>query len=243
DAQLAHWKAHLAGAGEPLQLPADRPRPAVATGRGGARLMRVDASTTAALRALGLRADATLFMTLLAAWYVLLHRVTGQRDLVVGLPVRNVPEGMDGVMGDFVNVLPLRMRIDPAMPFSSLVAEVRAAVLDCVSHPDVPLERLVRELDLPRDASRSPVYQAMFSYQDIRGRSPEWGGLRYAHVMLPHHTANQDIALWCFEDADGLEADLNYSTDILSPEAGAQLQRCLQALLRSLREHPDAAIG
>ena len=243
DPQVAHWKAHLDGHVEPLQLPEDFPRPAQATGRGGAQLLRVDAGATAALRALGADADATLFMTLLAAWYVLLHRFTGQRDLVVGLPVRNVPEGLDGVMGYFVNVLPLRMQLDPSMPFSTLVSQVRAAVLDCFSHPDMPLDRLVRELDLPRDASRSPVYQAMFSYQDIRERSGQWGDLRYGHVMLPHHTANQDIALWCFEDHDGLEADLNYSADIMSPESGARMRRCFLALLEALRRDPSIAIG
>ncbi|MFC3715269.1 amino acid adenylation domain-containing protein [Luteimonas soli] len=243
DAQVAHWKAHLDGHAEPLQLPEDFPRPAQATGRGGAQLLRVDAASTSALRALGVDADATLFMTLLAAWYVLLHRVTGQRDLVVGLPVRNVPEGLDGVMGYFVNVLPLRMQLDPSVPFSTLVSQVRAAVLDCFSHPDVPLDRLVRELGLPRDASRSPVYQAMFSYQDIRERRGQWGDLRYEHVMLPHHTANQDIALWCFEDHDGLEADLNYSADIMSAESGAQMRNCFLALLEALRREPSIAIG
>ena len=135
--------------------------------------------------------------------------------------------------------------------FDCIVSDIRMAPMDGmelfravrVSHPDVPLERLVRELDLPRDASRAPVYQAMFSYQDIRGRSPEWGGLRYAHVMLPHHTANQDIALWCFEDGDGLEADLNYNADIMSAESGAQLRRCFMALLEAVRQDPSVSIG
>lgn len=243
EAQLGHWKAHLEGHAEPLQLPEDFPRPAMATGRGGAQLLRVDAASTSALRALGAGADATLFMTLLAAWYVLLHRITGQRDLVVGLPVRNTPEGMDGVMGYFANVLPLRMQLDPSMPFSALVSRVRAAMLDCFSHPDVPLERLVRELHLPRDASRSPVYQAMFSYQDIRERRDEWGDLSYGHVMLPQSTANQDIALWCFENRDGLEADLNYNADIVSAESAAQMRRCFLALLEALRQDPSVPIG
>ena len=136
--------------------------------------MQIDAALTNGLRAVGAQADATLFMTLLAAWYVLLHRITGQRDLVVGLPVRNVPEGMDDVMGFFVNILPVRVQVDPDMPFTALVARVRSAVLDCFSHPDVPLEQLVQALGVPRDPSRPPVYQSVFSFQDIRDRKTTW---------------------------------------------------------------------
>ncbi|HEV7271206.1 non-ribosomal peptide synthetase [Pseudoxanthomonas sp.] len=242
-AQLRHWTAHLQGHAEPLHLPEDFPRPTQPSGRGGAQLMHIDAALTNGLRAVGAQADATLFMTLLAAWYVLLHRITGQRDLVVGLPVRNVPEGMDDVMGFFVNILPVRVQVDPDMPFTALVARVRSAVLDCFSHPDVPLEQLVQALGVPRDPSRPPVYQSVFSFQDIRDRKTTWGGLRYEHVMLPHHTANQDLALWCFEDADGLAADLNYNADILSPASGRRLHGRFMALLEAVRRDPAARVG
>src|SRR5690606_32566624 len=78
---------------------------------------------------------------------------------------------------------------------------------------------------------------------DVCSSDLQWGDLRYGHVMLPHHTANQDIALWCFEDHDGLEADLNYSADIMSPESGARMRRCFLALLEALRRDPSIAIG
>ena len=242
-AQLQHWTAHLQGHAEPLHLPEDFPRPTQPSGRGGAQLMQIDAALTNGLRAVGAQADGTLFMTLLAAWYVLLHRITGQRDLVVGLPVRNVPEGMDDVMGFFVNILPVRVQVEPDMPFTALVSRVRSAVLDCFSHPDVPLEQLVQALGTPRDPSRPPVYQSVFSFQDIRDRQAAWGGLRYEHVMLPHHTANQDLALWCFEDADGLTADLNYNADILSPASGERLHQRFVALLEAVRRDPSIGVG
>src|SRR5690606_14695268 len=102
----------LAGELEPLQLPEDTPRPAQATGQGGHEWVRVDRATTDGLRAVGGQVGATLFMTLLAAYYVLLHRLSGQSDVVVGLPVRNrTSEALERVMGFFVNVLPLRMTI------------------------------------------------------------------------------------------------------------------------------------
>ncbi len=242
--QLDFWLQHLAGELEPLHLPEDFPRPAQATGKGGAEMMHVDAALTSALRRIGSEADATLFMTLLAAYFVLLHRLTGQRDLIVGLPVRShVSEELDKVMGFFVNILPLRMQIDPESSFLSMLAQVRQGVLDCFSHPDVPLEHLARELDIPRDPSRSAVYQALFSFQDIRDRRMHWGDLRYEHVMLPHHTSSNDLSMWCFEDGDGVVADLNYNADILSAESGAAMHHQFIALLESFRHDPQQAIG
>ncbi|KAF1718194.1 non-ribosomal peptide synthetase [Pseudoxanthomonas yeongjuensis] len=242
--QIDHWMRHLAGELEPLHLPEDFPRPAQATGKGGGEIMRIDAVLASALRQIGGRVDATLFMTLLAAYYVLLHRLTGQRDIIVGLPVRNhVSEDMDKVMGFFVNILPLRLQVDPELSFVETVAQVRKAVLDCFSNPDVPLEYLARELNVPRDPSRSPVYQALFSYQDIGERRTRWGDLRYEHVMLPQITATNDLSMWCFGDADGVVADMNYNADILSAESGAAIHRRFIELLEGFRHDPEVAIG
>ena len=242
--QIEHWKQHLAGELEPLHLPEDFPRPAQATGKGGGEIMRIGAALASDLRQVGSRVDATLFMTLLAAYYVLLHRLTGQRDIIVGLPVRNhVSEDMDKVMGFFVNILPLRLQVDPELSFMGMVAQVRKAVLDCFSNPDVPLEYLARELNVPRDPSRSPVYQALFSYQDIGERRAQWGDLQYEHVMLPQVTATNDLSMWCFGDADGVVADMNYNADILSAESGAAIHRRFIELLEGFGHDPEVAIG
>ena len=154
-----------------LDLPTDHPRPPTQTGDGATAWLSFDAETAAALREVGLREGATLFMTLLSAWALLLHRATGQREIVVGTPVRgrSLPE-LETVMGFFVNALPLRLRVDPERSFLELVRAVRAETVEAFGFQDVPFEHLVRVLDAPRDESRFPIYQAFFSYQDARQR-------------------------------------------------------------------------
>ena len=242
--QLAHWKEHLAGDLEPLHLPEDRPRPTLPTGQGGSELVQVDGTTLARLRQVGAGADASLFMTLLAAYFVWLHRMTGQQDLVVGVPVRNhVSEAMDQVMGFFVNILPLRVHVDPALSFLQLLERVRQAVLDCFTHPDVPLETLVSELGMRRDPSRSPIYQAVFSFEETGGSMPRWGALSCEQVFLPQATANNDLSFWCFADTQGLTATLNYNTDIILAASAERMGRRFEALLASLPTDLDTAVG
>ncbi|MFT3761944.1 MAG: amino acid adenylation domain-containing protein [Pseudoxanthomonas sp.] len=242
--QVRHWSEHLTGEREPLHLPEDKPRPAKATGAGGLEWVHVDAITTEALRQVGARAGATLFMTLLAAYYVLLHRLSGQDDLVVGLPYRNRhTEALEKVMGFFVNMLPLRRRLDPAMPFLQLVQEVRDGVVEAFEYPDVPFEQLLRELKIPRDLSRSPVYQALFSFQDVRARNLRWGELQHEHLLMFQKGMANDLGIWFLEHPAGLSGAMGYNADILT-EAGARaIGDRFAALLASLAERPEQAIG
>ncbi|QOW18806.1 amino acid adenylation domain-containing protein [Lysobacter ciconiae] len=243
-AQLAYWKQHLDGELEPLELPLDHPRPAEASGLGGTEWNHVAPALTDAVRHVGARADATLFMTLLAAYYVLLHRLTGQRDLVVGLPVRNrSSQSLEPVMGLFVNVLPLRLRIDPEHSFIAVVRQVRQAVLDAFAYPEVPFEHLVRELDVARDPSRSPIYQALFSFQDARQRPTRWGGLRHEHVLLFQKAAANDIGMWFLEHGEGLSGGLTYNADILEAGSAVLINRRYQALLHSVCRDASAPVG
>ncbi|MDH5833931.1 non-ribosomal peptide synthetase [Luteimonas kalidii] len=242
--QLRHWAQHLEGVPEPLHLPEDLPRPARASGVGGTGWVHVDAGTTEALRQVGTRAGATLFMTLLAAYYVLLHRLGGQRDLVVGLPFRNRPsEALERVMGFFVNMLPLRRRLDPAMPFLQLVEEVRKGVVEAFEYPDVPFEHLVRELKIPRDPARSPVYQAVFSFQDVRARNLSWGALQHEHLLMFQKGMANDLGLWFLEHPHGLSGAMGYNADIITPEGARAIGDRFGALLRSLCQQPTQAIG
>jgi len=242
--QLAHWKRHLDGALEPLQLPTDRPRPARASGVGGTDWIHVDATTTAALRTIGAGADATLFMTLLAAYYVLLHRLGGQRDLVVGLPFRNRPsEALEKVMGFFVNMLPLRRRLDPSMSFLDLLREVRAGVVEAFEYPEVPFEQLVRELGVPRDPARSPVYQAVFSFQDVRERQLHWGALRHEHLLMFQKGMANDLGVWFLEHGEGLSGAVGYNADIIDPAGARAICERFGVLLASLCADPSQAIG
>ena len=214
-AQLQHWTQRLQGALSPLELPLDRPRPPRMSGRAGNVRLRLDATLTDRARTLGRRADATLFMVLLTTYAVLLQRLTGQRDLIIATPVRGRDaEALDGIMGFFVNALPLRITLDPAHSFLQALSAVRASVLDGFTHPDVPLDHLVRALKLPRDESRTPIYQAFFAFQDARAHSLNWHELRQERIDLLPSGAAQDIGLWFVEAADGLFGGLNFNADI-----------------------------
>ena len=233
--QLDHWRRKLDGAPEALALPIDKPRPATQSGHGDTAWLRVPADTADALREMAQREGSTLFTVLLSAWTLLLHQLTGHRDLVIGTPVRgrNLPE-LESVMGFFVNALPLRLRVDPAQDFCSLLRATRVEMIDAIGCQDVPFEHLVRVLDTRRDTSRFPIYQAFFSYQDARQRPCRWGDLTHANVPVFQPAAAQDVALWFLDGADGLVGGLNYNTDILIADTATLLVDRYLALLDGL---------
>ncbi|WP_167285024.1 non-ribosomal peptide synthetase [Marilutibacter alkalisoli] len=242
--QLDFWKRHLTGGIEPLQLPQDRPRPPEATGEGSIEWLSVGRGTVDAMRTLAKRSDATLFMALLASYYILLHRLGGQRDLVVGLPVRNRDsEDTEAIMGFFVNMLPTRLKLAPSDSFLDVLAKVRAAVLDAFSHPDVPFDHLVRELDVPRDPSRAPLYQATFSFQDVRARNTRWGELEHEHLLVFQKASAGDLGLWFLEHGEGLSGVLSYNTDILAAASAQLINQRYATLLDSVLARPEASIG
>jgi amino acid adenylation domain-containing protein len=241
--QLAFWRGHLAGAPDVLDLPTDHPRPAIQTGDGATAWLAVPAATADRLRAVGLREGATLYMSLLAAWALLLHRATGQREVVIGTPVRgrNLPE-LETVMGFFVNALPLRLRLDPERSFLELVRDVRAETVAAFGFQDVPFEHLVRTLDVRRDESRFPLYQAFFSYQDARRRPGAWGNLAHQNLPVFQPSAAQDVALWFLDGPDGLVGGLNYNTDVVDAGTAELLRGRYLALVDAIVRNPDTAV-
>jgi amino acid adenylation domain-containing protein len=241
--QLDHWRGKLAGAPDALDLPTDHPRPAVQSGDGATAWLSLPDATTAALRAVGLREGATLFMTLLGAWSALLHQLTRQPELVIGTPVRgrNLPE-LEQVMGFFVNALPLRLRIDPDASFLELLRRIRTEVIDAFGAQDVPFEHLVRMLDIKRDESRFPIYQAFFSYQDARQRPTQWGNVAHHNIRVFQPSAAQDIALWFLDNASGLTGGLNYNTDIIDPETAERWRDRFLALAEAIAADPHRSV-
>ena len=221
--QTAFWREQLTPLPAPLALPTDHARPAVMSGQGASLVFRLDTQTTQTLRASAQGTGRTLFSTLLGAFGLLLHKLTGQDDLVIGTPVRgrDHPE-LESLIGFFVNTLPVRLRPRADSTVGDWLAQVQRHVIDALSHPDVPLDHLVRTLRPPRDTSRSPLYQALFSYQDARERSSTWGNLTHQRHDVPMVGAAQDLALWCVETQDDIEFTLNYDTGLFS-EASIQL--------------------
>ncbi|MFY9619963.1 MAG: condensation domain-containing protein, partial [Pyrinomonadaceae bacterium] len=178
DAQLGYWKKQLAGAPAALDLPTDRPRPAVQTQRGAQKSMWLSTDLTKALNELSRREGVTLFMTLLAAWQVLLSRYTNQKDLVIGTDVanRNRSETED-LVGFFSNMLVLRTDLSGNPSFSSVLQRVREVCLNAYAHQNAPFEQLVEELQPKRDLSRSPIFQVMFILQNAPSAALELAGV------------------------------------------------------------------
>jgi amino acid adenylation domain-containing protein len=242
--EVEHWKAQLLDHDEALALPADRPRPAQMSGTGITEWINIPKEQTDQMRALGRQADATLFMTLLAAFYAFLWRHTGQNDLVVGTPVRGRSHiEVEKLMGFFVNALALRKNVDENLSFVDFTREVRAAVLDGFSHPDVPFEHLVRELKLPRDESRLPVYQAFFSFQDARQRPTHWGNLQHERFPVLQAGLAEDIGLWFVERPWGLIGGLSLNADIFAQATGRRYRDRFIRLVESILADPHKPLA
>ncbi|MGH8059783.1 MAG: condensation domain-containing protein, partial [Candidatus Entotheonellia bacterium] len=204
--QLAYWKDHLAGAPARLEPPTDWPRPAVQSHRGGRVVALFPVGLATALKGLSRREGVTLFMTLLAAFQVLLARYTGQEDLVVGTPIagRTYLE-TEGLIGFFVNTLPLRTQLTGDPTFRELLTRVREVALGAYAHQDLPFEKLVEELQPDRDLSSTPVFQVMFILQNAPRRPLELPGLSLTPLDVDAGTAKFDLTLSVTEVDDGLQ--------------------------------------
>jgi amino acid adenylation domain-containing protein len=224
DARLAHWKERLGGSAQALELPTDRPRPTVQTHRGELLPLAVPPELAASLKALAAREGVTLFMLLLSGFAALLSRYTGQEDLNVGTFVANRRwEALERLIGFFVNTLVLRADLTGEPSFRELLARSRDTALDAFDHQEVPIERLLDELDTERDLSRPPLFQVMFGVQNFAMPDQEVPGLSIRPVEVTEHSrTNADLAFWMWEQGEGLAGWLQFSTDLYD---GATVQR------------------
>jgi amino acid adenylation domain-containing protein len=248
--QLTYWRGQLAGAPTALELPADRPRPAVASLRGASRRRLLGAQEVARLHQVARREGATLYMLLLAAFAATLARHGGQEDVLVATPVANRarPE-VEGLIGFFVNTLALRVRLAGDPDFHRLLASVRQTALSAFAHQDLPFEALVEELRPERDLSRAPLVQAMLS---LGGAAPErslGGGLHLAHLPFAEKTtAKLDLSLAAteLEGEDGgqsLLLDLEYAAALFTATAAERLLAHFATLLCGAAEAPELPLS
>jgi amino acid adenylation domain-containing protein len=248
--QLAYWRGQLAGAPAALELPADRPRPAVASLRGAGRRRLLGAPEVARLRQVARREGATLYMLLLAAFAATLARHGGQEDLLVGTPVANRtrPE-LEGLIGFFVNTLALRVRLAGDPEFRRVLASARQTALAAFAHLDLPFETLVEELRPERDLSRAPLVQAMLSLGTAPPECPLGGGLRLARLPSAERTtAKLDLSLAATELAaeDGgqsLLLELEYAADLFHATAAERLLAHFATLLCGAAEAPELPLS
>ncbi|WP_369211087.1 amino acid adenylation domain-containing protein [Streptomyces flavofungini] len=242
-AELDYWAKTLDGAAPILELPTDRPRPAVLGTSGGSRPFRLPASVMDGVRELSRRAGATPFMTLLAAYVALLHRYSRQEDVVVGVPVANRGQAqVEQLIGYFVNTLAIRSDVSGNPSFTELLGRVRGAALGAFAHQELPFERLVEELRPERDLSRSPLFQVSFVYQNIPVPEFGVGGLRLELMDVPSSTARFDLELQVFEQGDTLGGWFEYNTDLFDAATVDRMGSHLKVLLDNVLRDPDQPI-
>ncbi|KVE34332.1 non-ribosomal peptide synthetase [Burkholderia sp. BDU5] len=242
---LSYWSAQLAGPAPVLSLPADRPRPAARDGRGARVAVDLDPALAAGLRRLASRNDATLFMTLLHAFNLLLHRYSGETDIWVGVPVAGRERAeTHAVMGFFVNTLVIRSRLAPARSLQQQLRTLRDTVLDAQAHSDLPFAQLLDALQTDRDLSQAPLFQVMFNfdYADPAARV-ELPGLRATPVDSDAGTVRFDLTLNIVEAADSLRAVFSYACDMFDVATVERLARDYRAVLAQLAGHPEQLPG
>ena len=242
--QLDYWREQLGGEVPALELPTDHTQPAVPSNRGAQERFRLSDETTTALRELSRREGVTLFMTLLAAFQTLLHRYSGQEDIVVGSPVagRNYAE-TENLIGFFVNTLPLRSQLRGELSFVELLQQVKEVCLGAYAHQDVPFEKLVEELQPKREGSRSPLYQVVLTLQNAPRVSRALSGLRLEKVDDSLATGKYELNFTLTETGEGLSGFLEYHEELFEAETIRRLLGDFRRLLELVVENPAAAVG
>ncbi|MFH8609682.1 non-ribosomal peptide synthase/polyketide synthase [Streptomyces sp. NPDC018029] len=238
DTELAYWRRALDGV-TPLELPTDRPRPAVRTRDGALLTFTLPAALTERLRERAREADATLYMTLVAACQTLLARWAGQEDVTVGTVTAGRERAeLHDLVGMFVNTLVLRARIRPGVPFRELLAEVRDTALEAFAHQEVPFERVVDALQPERDTSRTPLFQVMVALHNLGAEPLRLPGLTAEPVTPPVRVATYDLAFDFVEGDDGLTAHLEYNTGLFDTDTAERLATRLRVLLEAVAADP-----
>jgi amino acid adenylation domain-containing protein/non-ribosomal peptide synthase protein (TIGR01720 family) len=247
--QIGFWRELLAGAPTVLDLPTDFPRPAVARFRGARLDAPVPDEIAAAVRTLGRREGATVFMTLLAAFGTLLARSSGQPDVLVASAIANRNrEEVEGLIGLFANTLALRVGTGGAPTFQEALAQVRETTLAAFAHQDLPFEKLVDALELPRDLSRNPLCQVMLTVQNLPGSSlQQIPGLEVAPLgageRLGGGTTKLDLSLFVWDQGRGLAAGLEYDTDLFEPATVERFLGHLWTLLGAAVSAPGSRVA
>ncbi|QOV63385.1 condensation domain-containing protein [Kosakonia pseudosacchari] len=222
--ELAFWKQYLQDAPALLTLPTDRPRPNVQSFTGNNVPLRLSEPLVASLKALSQRHGATLFMTLLAGWSIVLSRLSGQHDLVIGSPVANRShQQLEGVIGFFVNTLALRVNLADCPTISHLLAHVRQQTLAAYEHQTLPFDKVVEAMQPARSLSHSPLFQVMLALNNTPAEQLALAGVSLSFMEQHHHCAHFDLTLALAETSGVLTGDLEYASDLFDHATAERL--------------------
>ncbi|MGV9666679.1 amino acid adenylation domain-containing protein [Nocardia niigatensis] len=249
-AQLEFWRSTLAGAPDRLDLPADRPRPAVASLSGGRVPVEIDARLHERLLTLARSQNSSLFMVVHAALATVLGRLSGTDDVVIGTPVAGRGEpGLDALVGMFVNTLALRTRVDAGEPFTDLLMRTRDTDLLAFEHADVPFERVVEELKPERSAARHPLFQVALAFENLATVEVALPGVRIARAEVDTGATQFDLQLVLSEaaadagSAQGISGMMSFARDLFDEATAAAIVRRLVRVLEAVAGDPAVVIG
>ncbi|MEM7356698.1 MAG: condensation domain-containing protein, partial [Acidobacteriota bacterium] len=241
--QLAYWRKQLADLPRGVQLPSDRPRPALRTYRGAHRSLTLSQALSQKLEALSRRRGATLFMTLLAAFKVLFYRLAGEDDFAVGTPVagRNRSEA-EALIGVFLNTLVLRTDLSGNPTFSDLLGRVREVTVGAYAHQDLPFEKLLDELQPQRDLSRTPFFQVFFNMFNLPFEEMRLPGLSIESLAAPEFPSKFDLTIYAGQGDGVIGFRLVYNANLFTAARIAELGRQYELLLSQMVEDPEVGI-
>ncbi|HEU0299933.1 MAG TPA: amino acid adenylation domain-containing protein, partial [Longimicrobium sp.] len=242
--QADYWRETLGGAPGLLELPADHPRPARQDFAGGAFAVVLDQELTAGLKALGQRHGTTLFMTLLAGWAVVLGRLSGERDVVIGTPTANRGRTeIEGLIGFFVNTLALRVDLSGSPSVAEVLRRVKARALGAQHHQDIPFEHVVELLQPVRSLAHSPLFQVMFAWQNAPQGALELPGLELAPVRrAAQETAKFDLSMSLRESDGRIVGGLTYATSLFERATAERFAGCLARVLEQMAADDTRAV-
>jgi amino acid adenylation domain-containing protein/non-ribosomal peptide synthase protein (TIGR01720 family) len=242
--QLQYWREQLAGVPEVIELPTDRPRPAVQTHQGHGTSLFISRELSEQFKALSQAEGATLFMSLLAAFSALLHSYSGQDDIVVGTPTagRNRTE-VEDVIGLFLNTLVLRTSVSGDPTFKELLGRVKEVALGAYAHQELPLEKIIEEIQPARSLSYNPLFQVLFQLQNLASESLELTGLQQSRFGLNQEGSKVDLTLSIKDSSRGLGLTLIGNSDLFDSDTLDRMVGHFEQLLRSIVSNPDQRLS
>ncbi|VEP15782.1 conserved hypothetical protein [Hyella patelloides LEGE 07179] len=241
--QFNYWKQQLQGIPPLLELPTDRPRPPVQTLRGNSIGFSLNQKLTEKLLAISQQSEATLFMTLLSAFGILLSRYSRQEDIVIGTAIanRNRKE-IEPLIGFFTNTLALRLDLQDNPSFKELLKQVRQVTLEAYAHQDLPFEQLIEELQPERNLSHSPLFQVSFALQNTPLGELKLSGLSWSSIEVKNTTAKFDLSLAMRETESGIEGVWEYNCDLFETSTIERMMGHFQVLLEAIVTNPDESV-
>ncbi|MFF1348673.1 MupA/Atu3671 family FMN-dependent luciferase-like monooxygenase, partial [Streptomyces sp. NPDC058322] len=240
---LAHWRRVLGGDLPVLELPTDRPRPAEMTSEGRAVFRSLGPGLSEQVRQLSRGHRATLFMTLVAGWAAMLQRVTGQEDIVIGIPVSDRPQRAEELIGFFVNTLALRVDLTGDPGFAALLDRVRTVALDAYDHAGTPFEKVVRVLAPPRRTDRTPVFQVCAEFQSAEPFRLDLPGIEAVALDAGPDKALTDLTVYFTDGPEGVRCHLEYNAELFEPSTVDRFFAVFRDLLAAAVDKPGTPLS